>query len=356
MKLTAFVSQDRQSWPFTKLALAMKLTSILLLAVSLQVAARTDAQTVSLKFHNAPLKKVLIEVQKQTGLNIFMDEALLEKSGRVTLQVRNMPVQQVLDLCLSGGELGYTIDGTIVVRKKAFPVITNTGLSLPPPAPVPIKGTVTDENGVALRGATIKIKDNNLVTSADAAGNFSLEVPEGSYMLVISYVGFQTQEVRVSGNETVRIVLKQADTKIDEVVVVGYGTKKRANLTGAVEQINGEDIALRPASNISNSLQGLLPGLNIQTNNGNPGALPDINIRGFNSLNGGGPLILIDGIEGDIERVNPADVESITVLKDAASASIYGSQASAGVIIITTKRAKSNQFGIKYSGKVCCNI
>lgn len=348
MKLTPFASRDRKTRRFKKLLLFMKLTSIFLLVVCMQVAARTNGQTVSLSLRNAPLKKVFIEIQKQTGLNIFMDQALLEKSDRITINVRNMPVQKVLDICLANGTLDYRIDGgAIVVMKKIAPTITNTRIF--PPVPMVIKGTVTDENGTPLRGATIKIKGNSLVTSADAEGRFTLEVPDGNYTLVVSYVGFQEQEVNVTGETTVTIIMKQADSKIEEVVVVGYGTKKRANLTGAVEQIKGDDIAMRPASNISTSLQGLLPGLNIQANNGNPGALPDINIRGFNSLNGGGPLILVDGIEGNIERVNPADVESVTVLKDAASSAIYGARGAFGVILITTKKGKAGDIEVRYT-------
>lgn len=349
MNLTAFESRCFQRRQINKLLRIMKLTSLFLIVVCLQVAAKTNGQTVSLSVKNAPLKKVLVEIQKQTGLNLFVEEALLQQSGRVTLNVRDMPVQKVLDLCLTKDGLDYTIEaGAIIVVKKPAPTITNND----PPEPefAEIKGKVTDENGSPLRGATIKIKGHNLATSADGEGNFSLQVPEGNYVLEISYVGYETREIPVSGNAaSVTIALKQSETKNDEVVVIGYGTKKRANLTGAVEQISGDDIALRPVSNISNSLQGLLPGLNIQSNNGNPGALPDINIRGFNSLNGGGPLILIDGIEGDIERVNPADVESITVLKDAASSAIYGARGAFGVILITTKKGQEGDMVVRYT-------
>ena len=133
------------------------------------------------------------------------------------------------------------------------------------------------------------------------------------------------------------------------MVIVGYGTQKKANLTGAISQIGAKDIASRPVSNVVSSLQGLLPGLNIQSNNGNPGASPDINVRGFNSINGGTPLVLIDGIQGDIERVNPADIESVTVLKDAASAAIYGARGAFGVILITTKKGKEGKMVVNYT-------
>ncbi len=348
MQLTAFASRDLHLRRHKKLFRIMKLTSIFLLIVSLQLAARTNGQTVSLSLKNAPLKKVFIEIQKQTGLNIFMDQALLEDAEKVTIHVRNMPVQKVLDICLSNSSLDYTIEGGAIVMKKRVPPVGVPAISSPP-APVEIRGTVTDENGAPLRGATIRVKGTGLVTTADENGQFSLDLTPGDHILIVSYVGYQEQELNTNGRTSVTFQMKRADSKIEEVVVVGYGTKKRAHLTGAVEQISGDDIALRPGSNISNSLQGLLPGLNIQTNSGNPGALPDINIRGFNSLNGGGPLILIDGIEGDIERVNPADVETVTVLKDAASSAIYGARGAFGVILITTKKGKEGDMVVKYT-------
>ena len=348
MKLTVFTNWNSRGRRVTKLLLIMKLTSIFLLAVCLQAAARSNGQTVSLSLTKAPLKKVFIEIQKQTGLNLFMDEALFENAERVTLHVRNMPVKDVLDLCLVKIGLDYTMEeGGIVVRKKEAPVVSNINLS--PPPPVIIKGTVTDENGQLLYGATVKIKGNSLATSTNANGEFSLQAPQGRFVLVVSYVGYEPQELEVSGDVSLKVVLKQAESKNDEVVVIGYGTKRRANLTGAVEQISGDDISLRPVSNISTSLQGLLPGLNIQSNNGNPGGLPDINIRGVNSLNGGGPLILVDGIEGNIEKVNPADVESVTVLKDAASSAIYGARGAFGVILITTKKGKVGDVEVRYT-------
>ena len=349
MNLTAFAISHGECRRLAKLFRIMKLTSILLLAACLHLAARSNGQTVSLSFKNAPLKKVFIAIQKQTGLNLFMDESLLRNSGKVSIDAHNISVNRALEHCLEGSNLDFRIDaGAIVVRKRKEP--ENPGYNnVSPPVNIRIKGKVTNPDGLPLNGATIRVKNHQLVTTSDEEGNFTLEIPEGTYVLQISYVGYETKEVAVTADANLSITLQQAETKIEEVVVVGYGTKKRANLTGAVEQINGDEIAMRPASNISNSLQGLLPGLNIQTNNGNPGALPDINIRGFNSLNGGGPLILIDGIEGDIERVNPADVESVTVLKDAASSAIYGARGAFGVILITTKKGKEGDMVVRYT-------
>ena len=164
-----------------------------------------------------------------------------------------------------------------------------------------------------------------------------------------SIVGYKKKSIKLGNNTHVNVVMEIESTMGNDVVVVGYGTKKRANLTGAVDQISGDDIGLRPAPSIIGSLQGLLPGLNILSNSGNPGENPEINIRGFNSINGGAPLILIDGIQGDLDRVNPLDVESVTVLKDAASAAIYGARGAFGVILITTKKGKAGKVVVNYT-------
>lgn len=214
-----------------------------------------------------------------------------------------------------------------------------------------IKGKVTDESSVPLPGVSVYLKDTSIGVATDFDGFFSIQVPdEISEVLVFSYLGFQRKEILLeSEKDHYDIVLEEDAQSLNEVVVVGYGTQRKGNLTGAVGQIDAEDIALRPAANVTNALQGLLPGLNIQMNSGDPGATPDINIRGFNSINGGGPLVLIDGIEGDITRVNPQDIESISVLKDAASAAIYGARGAFGVIIITTKSGKAGDLVVNYS-------
>ena len=215
-----------------------------------------------------------------------------------------------------------------------------------------VTGTVTDESEVPLPGVSVFVKSTTRGTATDFDGNFSLRVPQGEVTLVFSYLGFQQKEVPLNGQTQLKVQLSDDVQSLNEVVVVGYGTQKRANLTGAVAQIDAEDIALRPSPNISSSLQGLLPGFNIQVNNGDPTATPDINIRGFNSINGGGPLVLVDGIEGDITRVNPNDIENITVLKDAASAAIYGARGAFGVVLITTKRGKSGDVKVEYTNNL----
>jgi TonB-linked SusC/RagA family outer membrane protein len=216
----------------------------------------------------------------------------------------------------------------------------------------PVYGKVFNESGLPLLGVSIIEKGTNNGTTTTVDGSFSLNIKDENAVLVISSVGYVLLEISVKNNNYSNIVLVASDNKMEEIIVVGYGTQKRENLTGAISQIDSKFFNTRPTSNLVSSLQGLLPGLNIQSNNGNPGAVPDINIRGFNSINGGGPLILIDGIEGNIERLNPADVENVTILKDAASAAIYGARGAFGVVLITTKKGKVGSVAVNYTNNI----
>ncbi|MCM4169226.1 TonB-dependent receptor P3 [Arenibacter antarcticus] len=213
-----------------------------------------------------------------------------------------------------------------------------------------VTGNVVDEENLPLPGVTVQIKNTNTGSITDFDGNFTISVLDKSdNILIFSSLGFARQEVSLGSLSKLNVVMQDDINSLDEVVVVGYGTQKKENLTGAISQINADDIAMRAAPDIISTLQGLMPGLNIQVNTGDPSDTPDINIRGFNSINGGGPLVMIDGIEGEIGRVNPQDIQNVTVLKDAASAAIYGARGAFGVILITTKTGKSGDMRIDYT-------
>ena len=215
-----------------------------------------------------------------------------------------------------------------------------------------VSGTVTDQSHEPVAGATVVVKGTTLGTVTDGEGKYSLSVPASAENLQFSFVGMRTREVAVDGRTTIDVVLETEAIGLDEVVAVGYGTQKKVNLTGAVQNVTSDEIVKRNASNISNALQGLIPGVSVVQSSGRPGADgASIRIRGTGSLNSSSnPLILIDGIEGDINNIDPNTVQSISVLKDAASASIYGSRASNGVILVTTKRAKQDDLQISYNG------
>lgn len=219
-------------------------------------------------------------------------------------------------------------------------------------AVVPFEGTVVDAQGQPLTGVAVRVKGENKGVVTDINGRFTLNVEQGK-TLVLSYIGYSNQEIEVSDGQQMQIVLKEDDQLLDEVVVVGYGTAKKANLVGAVEQIDSKQIAERANSNVSRSLQGLMPGLNVTFSDGKPSRNPSINIRGTGSIGAGGSaLILIDGVEGDLNSVSPSDVESVSVLKDASSAAIYGARGAFGVVLITTKKAQSGKARVNYNGSV----
>lgn len=213
-----------------------------------------------------------------------------------------------------------------------------------------VTGVVEDESGLALPGAVVSVKNTDISAATGADGRYSIRAG-GEDVLVIGMLGFAEQEVPVNGRTTVDIVLREEIALLDELVVVGYATQKKVNLTGSVEQIDGSDIARQPVLQTSQALSGLSPGLTAIQSSGQPGAdAAALRIRGTGSLTASNdPLVLIDGVEGDINGVDPADIQNISVLKDAASAAIYGSRASNGVILVTTKRATSGEMSIRYS-------
>lgn len=219
-------------------------------------------------------------------------------------------------------------------------------------AVVPLKGVVRDASGEPLAGVTIRVKGENNGVVTDMNGQFLLNVEKGK-TLVLSYVGYSNQEVKVDNEQAMQIVLQEDAQLLQEVVVVGYGTAKKVNLVGAVDQIDNKMIAERSNSNVSRSLQGMIPGLNVSFSDGKPSRTPSINLRGTGSIGAGGSaLILIDGVEGDLNSVNPSDVESISVLKDASSSAIYGARGAFGVVLVTTKKASSGKAKVNYNGSV----
>jgi TonB-linked SusC/RagA family outer membrane protein len=339
----------------TKTLLMMNLTAILMLTACLEVSAMGRAQQITLSEKNIPLKRVFSEVHKQTGYLFFYDLKELKDSKPVTIAVSNAGLEAVLDLCFEGQPLTYTIvNKTVVVKKKievdkAAPEIT--------PPPINIEGVVTNQKGEPLAGVTIYIKGTKKGATTDDRGNFKITIAStGSPTLEFSFVGYESQSVKPGGQTFLRIVLKDAATDLNSIVVVGYGTQRKENLTGAVATVGSKDLDSRPLVNLAEGLQGLVPNLNIGLVNGRPGAAATFNIRGVTSVNSGNsnsgaPLVMVDGVQMDPNLINPGDVESVTVLKDAASAAIYGSRGAYGVILITTRNGKKNApTRLNYSG------
>ncbi len=216
----------------------------------------------------------------------------------------------------------------------------------------PVTGQVTDEAGQPLIGATILVKGSSIGTTTDFEGRFSIELTDGEEILLISYTGYETVEVPVAGRSTLTVSMTEAASQLDQIVVIGYGTQKKINLTGAISTVSSKDIESRPVGSAQQALQGLVPNLNITVSNagGEPGAALDMSIRGLQSFGGSNaPFVLVDNIVMDINSINPNDIESISVLKDAASSAIYGARAAYGVILITTKSGKGNKGRANFS-------
>jgi TonB-dependent SusC/RagA subfamily outer membrane receptor len=210
-----------------------------------------------------------------------------------------------------------------------------------------VSGKVSDDKGVALPGVTILIKGTTNGTVTDKNGYYSINVTDNNAIIQFKFIGFVTQEEQVNGRSVINMIMAPDNNNLNEVVVVAYGVQKKVDLTGAVDQISGKDLQDRPVANVSDALQGMIAGLNVTTNGGGgaPDANKSLNVRGFTGLDGStaGPLILVDGIETNINSINVNDIASISLLKDVASSAIYGSRAPNGVLLITTKEGKKNQ-------------
>ncbi|MET3879267.1 TonB-linked SusC/RagA family outer membrane protein [Chitinophaga sp. OAE865] len=321
----------------TKLLIVMKLTFFLFIT-ALQVSATAYSQQVSLKLDHGSLKAVFSEIRRQTGYHVLFSTELLEKASPVTMNVKDASIEEVLAAALYGQPLSYRIeDRQILIGNKQMRAPGEQS-----PAKVPVKGTVTDDKGHPVPGASILEKGTSNGTITNEQGEFLLNVQSSDAVLIIRSIGYVHQEVKAAG--ALKIVLQEDLSAMSEVVVVGYGAQKKANLTGAVSTVKMDEVlGDRPVSSASQALQGAVPGLQVTFGTGQPGSSTTLNIRGFTSINGGSPLVLVDNVPMDIDDVNPKDIDNVTVLKDAAAASIYGARAAFGVILITTKKGKKNQ-------------
>lgn len=330
-----------------KICLMVKLTIVFLLLFTYQVCAKSYGQKVTIIQKNHKLSSVLKEIEKQTGFMFFYDKALIEKITSIDVSVINSTLDEALVACLRDRPLTFTIvENTIVIQQKevSLPLVHNIEMNIEATSPtVEVRGRVLNQEGKPLDGVSVTVKGANIGTSADKSGNYLINAPKNG-TLVFSYVGYIKKEVPVGGRTEINVVMESSISSLDQVVVVGYGTVRKATLTGAVTSVKGAELVKSPSTNLSNSLSGRLPGLTVVTRSGEPGNDGSIlRIRGSNTLNDNSPLVVVDGIAGrQLERIDPSDIESITILKDA-SAAIYGARAANGVILITTKRGSTSK-------------
>ena len=322
-----------------KIPNTMKLTWLFLSASVFGFTAQASAQRMSVALDNAKVEHVLEEITEQTGLGVAYSDQIVDLNRRVSIHLSDAEVNVVLDKLTEGTTLGYDIrNGKVYLYAKSNK--QNPGIQ----QSNTITGVVVDANGEPIIGANVVVKGTTNGTITDIDGRFSLEAP-GNAVLSISYIGFNSKDVAVNGQTSLQVKLLEDTQKLDEVVVVGYGTQKKVNLTGSVSSVKfDEEMANRPITDASQALSGKVSGVWISQNSGKPGDDgAQLRIRGWGTLNNSDPLVIIDGVEGVFSQINPSDIESITVLKDAASAAIYGSKAANGVVLVTTKMGKNNE-------------
>ncbi len=352
----------------------MKLSLILLTTVCMHVHATTYSQKVTLSGKNISLEKVFDILKKQSGYTFFYDHDLLQGTPLVNINVKNMPLQQALDLCLAEQPLSYSIVGrTVVLKAKKIPVPEPEKAeesmelfpSLPQLDPVAlfklpvvqarpfetVRGKVTDENGEGLPGVSILLKGTQRGTTTDVQGNYSIDVPDNQPVLIFSYVGFLTEEAAVASRSLINITLKIDEKALEEVVVVGYGTVNRRDLTGSVSSVSGRELKDVPVTSVAQAIVGRLPGVQVTKTEGSPDADVKIRIRGGGSITqDNSPLFLVDGFPvSNINDIAPTDIVSIDVLKDASSTAIYGARGANGVVIITTKGGQEGKGKVNYN-------
>lgn len=293
------------------------------------------AQNINITKQNSTLAEVFEEIENQTKLSVAYSESTVDKNHRVSVDIRNKPVDQAMSAILNGTGAIFSIEGKKILIKPA-PVVQQTVKKV-------VTGSVFDELGEPIIGANVVEKGTTNGTVTDIDGKFTLEVSANS-VLQISYIGYMLNEIKTKDGGSVKAVLKEDSQSLDEVVVVGFGTQKKANLTGAVGSVQMDKVlGDRPVTGLGSALQGAIPGFTASSAAA-PGGENKWNIRGLESITGGAPLILVDNVVfNDLNLLNPADIESVSVLKDASSAAIYGARASFGVILITTKKAKKNE-------------
>lgn len=311
-----------------------------LLCLSLNV----NAQSINMHMQSVSVKKAITELQEKSGYSFVYIAGEIDTNKTVTINAKDL--NEAIKQILKGQDLSYEIKGkNIIIKKSSETKVKHSDKK------IQVKGSVKDAKGEPVIGATVMEKGSTNGTITDFDGNFILNVTEGS-SVEISYIGFEPQQFNAVEGKDMAVVLKEDTELLDEVVVVGYGSQKKINLTGSVATVGHEDLAERPVTNITAAIQGAVPGMTITSGQGRPGQdAGSIRVRGTGTLNNSDPYILVDGIETEtMNSIDANDIESISVLKDAASAAIYGSKAANGVILITTKRGKEGKPIISYSG------
>ncbi|WP_288236989.1 SusC/RagA family TonB-linked outer membrane protein, partial [uncultured Alistipes sp.] len=314
-------------------------------------AALAQEKGINLELKNVTVQEAVATLNRTENYSIIISSDEVDLGKRISVSAKNATIREVLDQVFAGQNVTCTIDGrriSVTKKQPAAPAKTAAAANT-------LHGRVTDVKGQPIIAATVAVEGTSKGTLTGIDGDFELKDVKLPAKINVSYLGYISQTIEIKaggGNAPLEIVLKESDNLMDEVVVVGYGTQRRANLSGAVATISGKDLNARPVVSAANALQGADPSVNITFGTGSPESAYSINIRGSVSLNTGSPLVLADGVEVSLSQINPNDIESVSVLKDASSCAIYGAKASAGVVLITTKAGKKGERArVSYNGR-----
>ena len=332
-----------------------RLLSIMMLLIVVQVCCiqKINAQDKKVTIHvtNETLANVLTDLTKQTNYKFFYSNNVIDPNQLVTLNVVNKPLKEALDQIFTGKNTGFQLKNNqiLLFKKNEEP-----NAKSPQQGPRKVTGNVTDNNGQGLPGVTVKIKGKSTGTITDINGSYSLDNITSDETLLFSFIGMQSREVNVENQNLLNITLRESASELDEVVVVGYGVQKKVTLTGAVSAIKGDDVITTKNENVQNMVAGKIPGVRVTQKTSEPGSFNNnFDIRAM-----GSPLFIIDGVprtNEDFQRLDPNDIDNMSVLKDA-SAAIYGIRAANGVVLVTTKRGSNNKIEMSYSGSFAWQI
>jgi len=336
----------------------MKLTVLIFLLTSIQLSARGFGQGINISEKKAPVSKVFDDIRKQTGYTFVYAESILDNAKEVSISVHNATLDEALKACFHDQPFTWSIvENTIVLKLKSSPdpSVANAADTVPARHLIEIRGKVTDSLGKPLQGVSVTGKGLKKGTSTDAEGNFIIQVKDERSVLIFTMVGFGAKEITVGRGSRLTVTLSEASTDLSEMVVTGYQNQSRKLSGSSTATVDIKNVAVQPVASFDQLLQGQTPGLNIKTGSGQPGRPSDVVIRGKGSINGStDPLYIVDGIQlqaRDFEAMNPLDFESVTVLKDGASTSLYGSRGANGVIVVTTKKGREGQLIVTYTGQ-----
>lgn len=331
-----------------KYLIMMKLIVAIFLLTIVQVNAESYAQTITLSRKNVSIENIFKEIKKQTHYRLICNTSIIKETPNMDVDVEELSLHEFLDQLAKEHDLSYVIENKTIVIKRS-PV--RNKILTPPVQQQEITGNVTDKQGAPLQGVTVTLKNTQTVTTTNAEGQYSIPVPQENSVLVYTIVGFLPVERIVGSNESINVTLEALISDLDEVVVVGYGTARKGDLTGAVTRLDADDYESQPMTQLSDMLTGTVAGFNANQLPGSAGG-SSMEIRGRKSLSAStNPLLVVDGaiFNGNISDINPSDIKSVDILKDASSAAVYGSRAASGVVIVTTKKGLKGKPVINFS-------